>query len=130
MCQRAKEEQEDAPTNLADNARWRFTNFGEDKFVRVGGVYNEAGYASKYELIWLPRQDQLQEMIEDETLFPAHRRATLIVNWLQNEQWFDKDGNSHWKHQINYDSMEQLWLAFVMKEKYNKVWNGEDWISA
>jgi hypothetical protein len=25
-------------------------------------------------------------------------------------------------------SPEQLWLAFVMKEKYNKVWNGEDWV--
>ncbi len=26
-------------------------------------------------------------------------------------------------------SMEQLWLAFVMKEKYNKVWTGEEWVS-
>ena len=25
-------------------------------------------------------------------------------------------------------TQEQLWLAFIMKEKYNKVWNGEDWI--
>ena len=25
-------------------------------------------------------------------------------------------------------SMEQLWLAFVMKENYNKVWSGNDWI--
>ena len=24
-------------------------------------------------------------------------------------------------------SMEQLWLAFVMKEKYGKVWDGETW---
>ena len=26
-------------------------------------------------------------------------------------------------------SMEQLWLAFVMKEKYNKTWNGESWVN-
>lgn len=26
-------------------------------------------------------------------------------------------------------SMEQLWLAFVMKELYNKQWDGEKWIS-
>jgi hypothetical protein len=25
------------------------------------------------------------------------------------------------------DALEVLWLAFVMKENYNKVWNGEDW---
>ena len=27
-------------------------------------------------------------------------------------------------------SMEQLWLAFVMKKRYSKVWNGKDWIEA
>ena len=25
-------------------------------------------------------------------------------------------------------SMEQLWLAFVMKGKYSKVWDGENWV--
>ena len=25
-------------------------------------------------------------------------------------------------------SMEQLWLAFVMQEKYKKTWDGEKWI--
>lgn len=25
------------------------------------------------------------------------------------------------------DSMEQLWLAFVMKEKFNKVWDDGEW---
>jgi hypothetical protein len=29
----------------------------------------------------------------------------------------------------NYtDTFEQYWLCIVMKEKYNKVWNGNDWI--
>ena len=49
-------------------------------------------------LVWLPRQDQLQEMVE-------------------------KDNFS-----VKATSMEQLWLAFVMKEKYNKQWNGEGWV--
>jgi hypothetical protein len=26
------------------------------------------------------------------------------------------------------DSFNELWLAFVMKEKYNKIWNGKDWV--
>lgn len=26
-----------------------------------------------------------------------------------------------------FTSMEQLWLAFVMKEKYNKTWDGNEW---
>ena len=29
---------------------------------------------------------------------------------------------------IDLKSMEQLWLAFVMKEKYEKTWDGTNWI--
>jgi hypothetical protein len=28
----------------------------------------------------------------------------------------------------NFTSWEQLWLAFVMKEKSNKIWDGKQWI--
>jgi len=27
-----------------------------------------------------------------------------------------------------FTSIEQLWLAFVMHEKYQKIWNNEKWI--
>ena len=30
-------------------------------------------------------------------------------------------------NKILTSSMEQLWLAFVMSEKYNKIWNGKEW---
>jgi hypothetical protein len=26
-----------------------------------------------------------------------------------------------------FNSMEKLWFAFVMKEEYNKTWDGEKW---
>ena len=29
-----------------------------------------------------------------------------------------------------FDSMEQLWLAFVMKTNYNKLWDGQGWREA
>ena len=66
--------------------------------------------------IWLLRQDQLQEMVKAENNFnltKAFRDWQIEkVNINDLLQW----------------SMEQLWLAFVMHEKYDKVWNGEDWI--
>ena len=58
----------------------------------------------------------------------------MIANRTNNYQcpfrlvevfWFWLHKNIH-----NYDSdasMEQLWLAFVMKEKFNKTWDGEKW---
>ncbi len=63
--------------------------------------------------IWLPRQDQLQAMVE----------STCSVDLLTRfQRWvaFDEEDSPD-------DSMEQLWLAFVMKEKHNKIWNGEEW---
>ena len=26
------------------------------------------------------------------------------------------------------ESMEQLFFAFMMKKKHNKIWDGEDWV--
>jgi len=80
--------------------------------------------------IWLPRQDQLQEMVIG--------KGVLVGDWLDILDHFVMSEGGLFdffdEHRIgetyNYTkSMEQLWLAFVMKEKYNKIWNGEDWIS-
>lgn len=65
--------------------------------------------------VWLPRQDDLQDMISDD----VHDLISEFDGFVSfPEEW----GN------FPFASLEQLWLAFVMKEKYNKVWNGEDWI--
>ena len=50
----------------------------------------------------------------------------MFHNWMTEE-----DGRlfGYGKAPISNPSMEQLWMAFYMKEKYNKVWNGEKWIT-
>ncbi len=67
--------------------------------------------------IWLPRQDQLQEMVFNGSL----------LNLLYDFQSFVKL-NQLPSYAACFTSMEQLWLAFVMKEKYNKIWSGTEWI--
>jgi len=66
---------------------------------------------------WLPRQDQLQEMGSEKDFY-------LLLKDLDS---FAVLGD--WQDKGLFTSMEQLWLAFVMKERYNKVWNGGEWIS-
>ncbi len=81
---------------------------------------NEEDYIGSIKTIWLPRQDQLQEMV-------SYIGGTWVV-----EQYFHNYLHSIYTHDRaseNIDSMEQLWLAFVMKEKHNKTWNGQDWES-
>ena len=80
-------------------------------------------------IAWLPRQDQLQEMMyplrgkELETKFHRYwNHPSCKVGCI--DYWGEASNN------INQDSMEQLWLAFCLKKLYNKIWNNEteEWV--
>jgi len=80
--------------------------------------------------IWLPRQDQLQEIWmkhpeehSDDARFEAKMDA--FIYWLWGETF---KHNFYLSQYHNFPSMEQLWLAFVMEEKYNKTWDGKEWV--
>ena len=63
-------------------------------------------------------QDQLQEMIDYTIWFEKIYR---FYDWLQKN-------SEDWETPCTrFTSMEQLWLAFVMSEKYQKKWNGKEW---
>ena len=67
-------------------------------------------------LVWLPRQDQLQKLTGIVSI------PTLLSQF--NEFVFEN---------VKYasyfiDSCEMLWLAFVMKKRYNKTWNEGEWM--
>ena len=74
----------------------------------------ETGYMASD--IWLPRQDQLQEMV-----LPMYRYYQLESMLWDFEKWCELFVPAH-------TSMEQLWLAFVMKKNRTKIWDGEEWI--
>jgi hypothetical protein len=89
-----------------------FYNFSDNE---VSGVICVQGKPVTTNPTWLPRQDQLQEIYSKDLYSLLHD----FDRWIE---WGNQDS-------MQCDSMEQLWLAFVMKEKYNKVWNGTDWIN-
>ena len=69
---------------------------------------------------WLPRQDQLQEMVRKEIPHP------LLYDFFM---WVYKPSEHGGIYgEVNqFTSMEQLWLTFVMKEEHDKVWTGTEW---
>lgn len=87
-------------------------------FKKSYGVVN--GF-DKNDIIWLPRQDQLQGMVV-----------------IEKSEWFltgiatyDKYGFSkEIEYYGQFDSFEKMWLCFVMEKKYNKIWNDSDWFKA
>lgn len=78
--------------------------------------------------IWLPTQSQLQEMVDRLDLYAlticfVHGSPSMVVNKYDSSEAQE----SKRLYQLYRDSMEQLWLAFVMKEKFNKVWSNDKW---
>ncbi|MCD6295929.1 MAG: hypothetical protein J7M30_02120 [Deltaproteobacteria bacterium] len=79
--------------------------------------------------VWLPRQDQLQEMVWENIVENDPLRGECVKSQkpelLSNNfnKYVMKDGD-----RPRLESMEQLWLAFVMKELYSKTWNGKEWM--
>jgi len=74
-------------------------------------------------------QDQLQEMLSP--------RGTCIPLINAFHGWLNEEGKD-WTQYFNdgvrdvtsclFSSMEQLWLAFVMSERFGKVWSGTEWV--
>ena len=69
--------------------------------------------------IRLFHQDQLQEMVSQHNLW---LKTLAFEFFLRKEGKYDING-----YPYQFTSLEQLWLAFVMKEKYNKIWTGQEW---
>ena len=72
--------------------------------------------------VWLPHQDQLQEMITADLYGWKRINAKDRLEFFY---CFVNDITPRWL--LIETSMEQLWLAFVMKEKHDKVWDGK-WV--
>jgi len=83
----------------------------------VSDLEKKKSYLKKIKAVWLPRQDQLQEMVIEKYATPWDL-AIAFSNVLMEDEvsYFD-----------NFNSMEKLWFAFVMLEKYKKKWKEEAW---
>jgi hypothetical protein len=73
-------------------------------------------------VLWLPRQDQLQDMCFDGEGVNAGN-VKIFADWCFKVA--DPDGI--YPKMLKW-SMEACWLAFVMHEKYKKIWDGEGWL--
>ena len=143
MCEKAVEIQQ-----LRGRLKWEAWDYvyasddGDPEVLVVSGYCTDSGFygleAGSEEwpedecvpkgAIWLPRQDQLQEMVGVKTVgeFENFASGNYMMGWDDGSAWLRLDG-----YRCDYDSysLEQFWLCVVMKEKYNKVWNGEDWVN-
>jgi hypothetical protein len=84
----------------------------------VSELEKDGAYLKTIKAVWLPKQDQLQEMLIEKYATPWDL-AIAFSNLLMGDKasYFD-----------TFDSMEKLWLAFIMLEKHGKKWKDGEWV--
>jgi len=118
MCKQAEEIQEAWKVENGDWVFWRVT-----KSIKI--ITDHFDTKNLKDFIWLPTQEQLQEIILP-ILKEGHKKfwdmkkinfwiIRLLLNFIDDDY---------------YNSFNELWLAFVMYEKYHKIWSnaGERWV--
>lgn len=119
MCEKAEEIQKEWKPHWGDFSSEKEDNTYVFVLTTVKNIVQD-----QQDYIWLPRQDQLQEMIIASPFdCDLWDRFTDFIFTPYN----DDDPNKNEACEL-FQSGEQLWLAFVMEEKYNKVWDGTNWI--
>ncbi len=80
--------------------------------------------------IWLPRQDQIQEMIGG-----FQECLEIIVNLYGDNEFFSYLGLpgvtpfvARLELGARFKSMEELWLSIYMHGKHKKIWDGSKWV--
>jgi len=100
-------------------------NYGEGLKVYVCSEISR--YWLIKELIWLPTQEQLQEILQKdrERVYYGSYPLTQFCGWIMTSGGPNKFYWHQYKSLFKY--INELWLAFVMHELYNKQWTGKDW---
>lgn len=133
MCEKAEEIQSLFKHKKGD---WIYWGKEDGLTVLIKDLLG-VGIAHYLPHIWLPTQEQLQEIILP-VLKEKYNKYWDLEKMKREGNWViriffdfikgnisDKQNHFIWNSSNN---ITELWFAFVMYEKYNKIWNGEDWI--
>ena len=97
--------------------------------------YLETNLDDMSKFVWLPRQDQLQDMFKPTNEEAEEMLKRMNYTWSPLSEFctiemFSRLGYRRYGNPtpLKVDTFEKLWLCHVMVEKYKKVWNGKEWV--
>lgn len=111
-------------TNEIGIVRSVYKDYSNKEWVRFStenkneGVFEFNAPKDSYIPLW--RQDQLQDKVRSKLLYTDAIGAVWKL--------YNAVGVNRISPYARLSSLEQIWLAFVMKEEYDKVWNEKEWI--
>lgn len=133
MCRAAEEIQKTWTPELGDMIH----NYDSDRTAGLNEISLPAGliFAARMAagirqdppVVWLPRQDQLQDMVRcgDD----CHDFMLLMDEFYEYSVSVDSEEPFLNRSVSRYcSSMEQLWLAYAMARTHEKWWDGSEWL--
>ena len=79
--------------------------------------------------VWLPRQDQIQEMIDDwPTIIIYHHGGEYLIEMKPEGEVVDEKGFKEMFGKYYAKSLEQAWLMLYVHQKHGKTWDKERWV--
>lgn len=85
------------------------------RYFTSGMTYEQ--YQNANVIAWLPRQDQLLGLLG--------RSPYITTVYYLSQHWYN--GAPYLQH-IDFNSGEQMILAYVMCTKFQRVWDGSKWV--
>jgi len=76
------------------------------------------------DLVWLPSQRQLQEIAWAKEYHEDNIDHLIMRFYIEIHNTPD----FNWGYWDIFRTMEAKWLGFVMRTRYNKIWDGKEWI--
>jgi len=118
MCSKATEIQE--KYNLSHKGDW-FCHVTNIIIVCNKDTTQKAG-------VWLPRQDQLQEIYKEDKQFSIYQ-LSLRVHVLAKDTTMAGVMSEQFQKDFGEITFEKLWLIAIMQDNYSKEWSEEkrDW---
>lgn len=78
--------------------------------------------------VWLPRQDQLQHMVNEDHIKNKYDLKNENYRWYLIGSFYKftcKNAKHTCQLSVTYTSLEQLWLMYVMYINFGKYWNAK-----
>ena len=130
MCKKAHEiqklwhpERGDVTADEKGRIDWIIPENHRESVLKKGmEVHSENGVIHLAKLTWLPRQSQLME-IGSRSGLPFRDISFAFFEWTKKD--YDDSGR---RIDEIFATLEQLWLAFIMKNIYRKKWSEGQWI--
>ena len=130
MCKEAVEVQNQYPRK----GDWFLRgSFGDEPQLWIGDSDGIVNYKEMADIVtsdrrvhtWLPKQDQLCEILQE---INDQAGNDLMIFFSKLTWCFQKSHLDAPRFSDQFNSVEKLWLAIIMKEKYNKRWRIDKWV--